>query len=75
LTRNQALLIAFLFLFGYWYFSPSLFSYFVGVKLPIIGPILGTSPFAFLTEYTVLVGGGLAVILFYMMTKKGAKET
>ena len=70
MSRNQALLVAFLFLGLFWYASPFVFDYTFAVNLPIIGPIFQYAPLSFLSSYSMLIGGGLALIIYYMMTRK-----
>ena len=74
MSRNQALLVAFLFLGLFWYASPFVFDYTFAVNLPIIGPIFQYAPLSILSQYSVLIGGSFALLLYYQITKNERKS-
>lgn len=75
LKKLHALIISLLFLGIFWYCSNVIFNYEIGgIDIPFIGHIEGWKPLADYSQYGGLAGGIFALILYYMLTKKGAKE-
>jgi hypothetical protein len=68
MKKKYAFLFSMMFLIFYWFFSPMFFDFGLGVTLPIFGWI-GVEPFAFLTEYTIIIGGTLSLLLFYGLSR------
>ncbi len=69
-NRGSALLVAFLFLCAYWWFSPSIFGWTpVNVSIPIFGSIYTLQPLAWLSQYSILIAGGLALLIYRLWSK------
>ena len=74
--RTKGLIVALLFLAGFWYFSDIIVKFEIGgFDIPFLGHITGYQPFAGYSQYVLPVGGLLAVLIYYMMTRRGGGKT
>lgn len=73
--RTQGLIVALLFLAGFWYLSDLFFNFEIGgFDLPFIGHIDGWKPFLGYSQYGMLIGGTFSVLIYYMLTRSSREQ-